>query len=900
MAVKTFEREVKKLSTEFQNLIENYDFEEYDFHSIRQTLQDYIERTYPNYNDYFRSDYVMMLIELFAFYGEMMAYRMDVNMNEVYLSSAKERKNIIKIADMLGYKYARIEPAQSIMKVNISDEEQGARFIKKTKKQADIGDILSKKRDIVFSPIEADYSNYYPYKLDYIFKSVKSEEFMNTLNNVFEKLVDFSINDGIKTKRVVEDSFEYYERSVFIDKFQMRYDSNVNIYVDYAGGTKMFELQNLDYDEVMYFNSEETVDSLTYNKDKLYIDSPELGFEFVVRYDKGNNILDKNVYMYIPAIQGGTFTRNIEVKKAIKNFKHTVYEKNIFNNPTIVRQYDAQDNLIRSYYEVDNLNNHQKKYAYEINNTQDGHIELVFGDGKNSEMLLPAAKTLFYYRKNAQNSDEIMNIKNADLGQLGFPIGFYDHNVGQTQRVTQQVLLADPFSADNGSAAESDDQIKYMARKLRSIQDRFVTATDYETAGMLHPRVKYSTVVLRSYIGKNSPRMNNEFIEFYFDKDKNNVSEFIAIDERTGQKTGTYITAETAYFTPSTVAEKYDTIKFVESGDEYYFEIFDFDAIPPNELYKYPDRLTSLDSKGTTIKLINRVIRPTDVEENLTVTPLNNILPIDYSLTGISYDGSTDTILNCSLITNKELDVDAVTTAIEKDLDSIIVKFNALFENITITDIKLIENNEGYTLSMLYETDDIFLPTDDLSFIWTHYKSDDIYINPSKSNIIEIYVTGIKNNLKKGIEEYEPLTSSEINKLIMEIDKRKMISDIVQVYNSSVYEIEVSIRAYKSKTSGITDELLKSKINNSLDKFFDVANIPLGSHFHLSRLLEHLHKEIPEIQHIEMFRDDDSKQLMPTSTLDILGEKIVFTQIVEKLEEVDGNFTPVRRIDIVS
>jgi hypothetical protein len=52
MSVKTFEREVKKLSSEFTNLIENYDFEEYDFHSIRQTLQDYIEQTYPNYNDF--------------------------------------------------------------------------------------------------------------------------------------------------------------------------------------------------------------------------------------------------------------------------------------------------------------------------------------------------------------------------------------------------------------------------------------------------------------------------------------------------------------------------------------------------------------------------------------------------------------------------------------------------------------------------------------------------------------------------------------------------------------------------------------------------------------------------------------------------------------------------------
>lgn len=900
MAVKTFEREVKKLSTEFQNLIENYDFEEYDFHSIRQTLQDYIERTYPNYNDYFRSDYVMMLIELFAFYGEMMAYRMDTNMNEVYLSSAKERKNIIKIADMLGYKYNRIEPAQSIITIDVSDAQGGARLLKKTKKQAGVGDILSKTREIVFTPIEAEYSNYFQYKLDYIFKSVKSEEFMNTLNNVFEKLTDFSLQEGIKTKKVIEDNFEFYERSIFIDKFQMRYDPNVNIYVDYAGGSKMFELQNLKFDDVLYFNSEKTADSLTYNKDALYIDTPEIGFEFVIKYDKGNNIIDKNVYMYIPAIQGGTFTRSITVNKAVKNFKHIVYEFNIFNNPTVVRQYDASGTLIRTYYEVENLNNHQHKYAYEINNTSEGHVELVFGDGKNSEMLLPAATTLFYYRKNAQNSDEVMNIKNAELTQINLPIKFYDSNVGQTQQVSQPLLLKDDFSADNGTAAESDEQIKYMARKLRSIQDRFVTGSDYETAGMLHPRVKYTTVVLRSYIGKNSPRMNNEFIEFYFDQNKNNVTEFIAVDDRTGEKTDTFITAETAYFTPSTVAEKYDSIKFVENGEEYYFSIFDFDSVPPNELYKYPDRITSLASKGTTIKLINKVVTVDDVQQNLTITSLNNILPLDYSLIDVTYNGSTNTTLNCLLKTNKKLDVDMVEKTIKETLGDIIIKFNQLFENITIKDVKLIENNEGYTLAMLYETNEIFLPQDDLSFIWTHYKSDDIYINPSKSNIIEIYVTGVKNDLKKGIEIYQPLTSSEINKLIKEIDQRKMISDIVQVYNSSTYEIQVTLRFFKDKKYGITDELLKSKINKTIDNFFDIANIPLGKHFHLSRLLEYLHKNVEEIQHIELIKDEDDKQITPSSTLEIIGEKIVFTQIVEKTEEVDGKFHPVRRIDIIS
>ena len=58
----------------------------------------------------------------------------------------------------------------------------------------------------------------------------------------------------------------------------------------------------------------------------------------------------------------------------------------------------------------------------------------------------------------------------------------------------------------------------------------------------------------------------------------------------------------------------------------------------------------------------------------------------------------------------------------------------------------------------------------------------------------------------------------------MIIDKRRMISDIVQVYNSSVYKVEIAISVFKNSTYKITNELLKSKIDTSL-VFSDVFNL---------------------------------------------------------------------------
>ena len=154
--------------------------------------------------------------------------------------------------------------------------------------------------------------------------------------------------------------------------------------------------------------------------------------------------------------------------------------------------------------------------------------------------------------------------------------------------------------------------------------------------------------------------------------------------------------------------------------------------------------------------------------------------------------------------------------------------------------------------------------------------------------------------MKKNIDVYAPLGSSDINRLIVAIDKRKMISDIVQVYNANTYEIEVALKIFKSKSAGITSDLLQSKVNTTIDNFFDIGNIPLGKHFHLSRLIEWIHNNVSEIEHIEFIRDSENNTVTPSSTLDILSDRIIFTQIVEKTQEVNGKDIPARILEIIS
>jgi hypothetical protein len=54
--------------------------------------------------------------------------------------------------------------------------------------------------------------------------------------------------------------------------------------------------------------------------------------------------------------------------------------------------------------------------------------------------------------------------------------------------------------------------------------------------------------------------------------------------------------------------------------------------------------------------------------------------------------------------------------------------------------IKIDETKSGYHLMLKYKTENIIVPKNDLSFVWTHYKSDDMFINR---------VQFILNNLSK-------------------------------------------------------------------------------------------------------------------------------------------------------
>ena len=96
----------------------NADFQSYDFDNLRRTMVQYLRENYPeDFNDYVESSEYLALIDLIAFLGQNIAFRIDLNARENYLELAERRESVLRLARLLSYNPKRNQPANGMLKV---------------------------------------------------------------------------------------------------------------------------------------------------------------------------------------------------------------------------------------------------------------------------------------------------------------------------------------------------------------------------------------------------------------------------------------------------------------------------------------------------------------------------------------------------------------------------------------------------------------------------------------------------------------------------------------------------------------------------------------------------------------------------------------------------------------
>ncbi len=89
-----------------------------DFNSLKQNLIDYTKTYFPNsYSDFNESSPGMVFVEQAAAIGDILSFYQDVQLKESMLAHATEKKNVVALAQSLGYKPKVTTPAVTTLTV---------------------------------------------------------------------------------------------------------------------------------------------------------------------------------------------------------------------------------------------------------------------------------------------------------------------------------------------------------------------------------------------------------------------------------------------------------------------------------------------------------------------------------------------------------------------------------------------------------------------------------------------------------------------------------------------------------------------------------------------------------------------------------------------------------------
>ncbi len=98
--------------------VSNVEYLNKDFSDFKNVLMEYAKSYFPEtYRDFNETSPGMMLIEMSAYVGDVLSFYIDQQYKEMMLPLAQERRNVINIANMLGYKVPPTSVAVTTLKV---------------------------------------------------------------------------------------------------------------------------------------------------------------------------------------------------------------------------------------------------------------------------------------------------------------------------------------------------------------------------------------------------------------------------------------------------------------------------------------------------------------------------------------------------------------------------------------------------------------------------------------------------------------------------------------------------------------------------------------------------------------------------------------------------------------
>ena len=450
----------KKIYQSFRNA----DFQSYDYETIRRILISYLQENYPeDFNDYIDSSEYIALVDLIAYLGQNLSFRIDLNARENFLETAQRRDSILRLAQLVSYVPKRNIPASGLLKITA---------IATTDSVTDSTGINLANTTIAWN--DPTNTNWYNQFISIINSAMSAP-------TIFGKPTDHGMINGISTD-------QYLINSSNPDVPIYSFNKNIN-------GTSMsFEIVPATFKGQSYIYeaspSPASPVSLLYQNDNQGSGSANTGFfalfkqgtmglsNFSITNPVANEIIGINV--------GGINNTDVWLWKLNPDGSYpttpwTQVPAVVGNNVI----YNSIASNIRNFYSVTSRDQDQ--------------IDLNFADGSFGD--LPKGNFNLYYR---QSNGLTYSIKPEQMSGIVINIPYVNQS-GQSQTLT--LTLGLQYTVSNSSAPETNATIQRNAPQSYYIQNRMVTGEDYNIAPLT-----YTSNVLKV---KSTNRVSSGISKYY-------------------------------------------------------------------------------------------------------------------------------------------------------------------------------------------------------------------------------------------------------------------------------------------------------------------------------------------------------------------------------------------------
>jgi hypothetical protein len=413
----------------------NSDFKSYDFETLRRTMITYLRENYPeDFNDYIDSSEYVALIDLIAYLGQNLSFRVDLNARENFLETAQRRESILRLAQLINYNPKRNTPANGFLKIT---------SISTTENITDANGVNLSNTPIAWN--DPSNSNWY-------------QQFLTVINNAmpaditFGKPYDRKSINGIPTE-------QYKINSAITDVPLFTFSKSV------SGVSMEFEIVSSTFAESTYIKESTPL--------------PGSNFSFVFRNDSRGSA-SANTGFFVHFRQGTLGVSSFSVDTPVANEVVGIDIANINDTDVWLWQLDGNGNYGTEWTKVSNITGNNiiynsldisKRNIYAVTSRDQDQIDLTFADGAFGN--LPKGNFKLFYR---QSNGLQYSIKPDQMNGIQIQVPYVNKG-GQRNTITFTLSLQ--YTVNNSSAPETNDNIKLKAPQAYYSQNRMITGEDY-------------------------------------------------------------------------------------------------------------------------------------------------------------------------------------------------------------------------------------------------------------------------------------------------------------------------------------------------------------------------------------------------------------------------------------